>query len=163
MLNLNSFYGTVTSISNFMTGATDDGGGCYTFMSVDNRQGDLVNFVISPTTYFVNNAMVSVGDPVTGYYDGDAPVPMIFPPQYQALIMVKDDPFQTVKVDYFDDQLVSLDGQLKLNLSPRTQPVLRNGQAFTRSITNRTLIVAYRYSTRSIPAQTTPTKVIVWC
>ncbi|WP_192812617.1 hypothetical protein [Paenisporosarcina sp. TG-14] len=35
-----------------------------------------MNFVVSPTTYFVNHVMVAAGDRVTGYYDGSAPVPL---------------------------------------------------------------------------------------
>ncbi len=122
-----------------------------------------VNFVVSPTTYFVDHVMVTVGDRVTGYYDGNAPIPFIFPPQYRALVMVKDNQNQNVKVDYFNEQLVSSDGQLRLNISPFTQILLTNGQSFTRNPANRNLIVIYGPTTRSIPAQTTPYKIIVWC
>ncbi len=118
---------------------------------------------MSPITYFVDHEMVSVGDRVTGYYDGNAAVPLIFPPQYRALIMVKDNPYQNVKVDYFNAQLVSSDGQLRLNISPYTPIVLTNGQAFSRTPANRNLIVIYGPTTKSIPAQTTPYKIIVWC
>ena len=107
--------------------------------------------------------MVFVGDEVTGYYDGDAPVPLIYPPQYHALVMVKEHPYQNVKVDYFDEQLVSRDGKLKLNLSSYTSIVLRNGQVFTRNPANRNLIVIYGPTTRSIPAQTIPFQIVVWC
>lgn len=163
MVNFLSFQGTVTEISDFMIGANGEGEGCYTLMSVDNGAGASVNFVVSPTTYFVNSEMVAVGDRVTGYYDGNAPVPLIYPPQYRALIIVKDNPYQDVKVDYFNSQLESKDGQLKLNLTPYTPIISRNGQPFTRSITNRNLIVIYGPTTRSIPAQTTPYGIIVWC
>lgn len=163
MVHFFSFRGTVTDISDFLIGANGEGEGCYTMFSVDNGEGATVHFVVSPTTYFVDQAMVVVGDRVTGYYDGDAPVPLIYPPQYRALVMVKDNPYQNVKVDYFDSQLVSRDGQLKLNLSPYTPIVLTNGQAFTRNPANRNLIVIYGPSTRSIPAQTTPYRIIVWC
>ncbi|MCZ8538354.1 hypothetical protein M9R32_14250 [Paenisporosarcina quisquiliarum] len=163
MVNFFSFRGTVTEISDFIIGANGEGEGCYTLMSVDNGAGASVNFVVSPSTYFVNQEMVSVGDTITGYYDGDAPVPLIYPPQYRALIVVKDDPYQNIKVDYFNNQLVSRDGQLQLNLSPFTPISLRNGQPFTKSIANRNLIVSYGPTTRSIPAQTTPYWVIVWC
>jgi hypothetical protein len=118
---------------------------------------------VSPTTYFVNHETVSVGDKVTGYYDGNAPAILIFPPQYPALIMVKESTNQNVKVDYFNDQLKSSDGQLKINLSPYTQILLANNQKFTGNPTNRNLIVIYGPTTKSIPAQTTPYKVIVWC
>jgi hypothetical protein len=163
MINFKSFHGTVTMISDFMIGVNGEGEGCYRLISVDNGYGALVNFVVSPTTYFVDHEMVSVGDRVTGYYDGNAVVPLIFPPQYRALIMVKESPHQNVKVDYFNSQLESSDGQLRLNVSPYTQIVLTNGQAFTRNPANRNLIVIYGPTTKSIPAQTTPYKIIVWC
>jgi hypothetical protein len=75
---------------------------------------------VSPATYFVDHVMVAVGDRVTGYYNGNAPVPLLFPPQYRALVMVKDYPNQNVKVDYFNSQLESSDGRLRLNIFPYT-------------------------------------------
>jgi hypothetical protein len=160
MVNFFSFSGNVVAIDDFMA---DNVQGCYQLMSVQNDNGEIVNFVISPTTYFVDQAMVLIGDRVTGYYDGDAPAILIYPPQYQALVVVKESPYQNVKVSYFDSQLVSSDGQLKLNLSPYTAIVLRNGQPFSNYPANRNLIVIYNASTRSIPAQTTPSAIIVWC
>ena len=73
MTNFNSFHGTVTMISDFFTGQNGEGEGCYKLVSVENGLGGIVNFVVSPTTYFVDHVMISVGDIVTGYYDGDAP------------------------------------------------------------------------------------------
>jgi len=163
MINFQAFRGTVTMISDFMIGSNDEEAGCYTLMSVDNGSGNSVNFVISPTTYFVDHAMVAVGDRITGYYDGNAAVPLIYPPQYRALIIVKENPNQHVKVDYFNSQFESSDGQLILNISPYTRIVMTNGQAFTKSPANRNLIVVYGPTTRSIPAQTTPYEIIVWC
>jgi hypothetical protein len=163
MVNFLSFQGTVTMISDFPISPNGEDAGCYKLLSVDNSSGASVNFVVSPTTYFVDQAMVAVGDKVTGYYDGDTPVILIYPPQYRALVMVKESPYQNVKVDYFNSQLESRDGQLKLNLSPYTSIVLTNGQAFTRNPANRNLIVIYGPTTRSIPAQTTPYRIVVWC
>ena len=163
MTNFYSFHGTVTVISDFFTGQNGEGEGCYKLISVDNGLGALVNFVVSPTTYFVDHVMVAVGDRVTGYYDGNAPALLIYPPQYQALVVVKENPNQNVKVDYFNSQLVSSDGQLRLNISPYTKIVLTNGQLFTRNPANRDLIVIYGPTTQSIPAQTTPYRIIVLC
>lgn len=162
-MNLLSFQGSVTEMNEFMTGQNGETEGCFKQMSVEDRQGRIVNFVVSPTTYFVDQAIVNIGDRVTGYYDGDAPVPLIYPPQYRALIIVKERNDQNVKVDYFNNQLVSRDGQLQINLSPYTPIILRNGQPFSRSIGNRNLIVIYGPTTKSIPAQTTPYRIIVWC
>lgn len=161
MINFYSFQGIVTTITDFNTGQSDEG--CYKLISVQNIEGASVNFVVSPATYFVDEEMISKGDLVTGYYDGNAPVPLIYPPQYRALVMVKESPNQNVKVSYFNSQLVSSDGQLKLNLSPYTQSLLTNGQAFTASPANRDLVVVYGAATKSIPAQTTPYRIIVLC
>ncbi|MFF0829271.1 hypothetical protein ACFYU8_20240 [Brevibacillus sp. NPDC003359] len=163
MINFYSFQGTVTMISDFITGQNGEGEGCYKLISVDNALGALVNFVVSPTTYFVDHVMVAIGDRVTGYYDGNAPVPFIYPPQYRALVMVKNSSFQNVKVDYFNSQMVSSDGQLQLTISPYTQIVLTNGQPFTKTPVNRDLIVIYGPATKSIPAQTIPYRIIVFC
>lgn len=163
MINFYSFQGTVTMISDFITGQNGEGEGCYKLISVDNGLGASVNFVVTPTTYFVDHVMVAIGDHVTGYYDGNAPVPFIYPPQYQALVMVKYSSFQNVKVDYFNSHMVSSDGQLQLNISPNTQIVLTNGQPFSRNPVNRDLIVIYGPATKSIPAQTNPYRIIVLC
>jgi hypothetical protein len=163
MTNFYSFHGTVTMISDFFTSQNGEDEGCNKLISVVNGSGALVNFVVSPSTYFVDHVMVAVGDRVTGYYDGNAPALLIYPPQYQALAMVKDSPYQNVKVDYFNSELESSDGQLQLNISPSTQIVLTNGQLFSRTPANRDLIVIYGPSTFSIPAITTPYKIIVLC
>ncbi|MCK1994741.1 hypothetical protein GW626_19230 [Peribacillus muralis] len=162
MVNFKSFHGIVTMVSDFPTGQNGEREGCYKLVSVEDG-GISVNFVVSPRTYFVDQAIVSVGDRVTGYYDGNAPVPLIYPPQYRALIMVKDSPYQNVKVDYFNDRLESGDGQLQLNISPFTLILLQNGQPFSRTPENRNLIVIYGPATKSIPAQTSPYRIIVWC
>lgn len=69
-------------------------------------------------------------------------------------------PGQNVKVDYFNEQLVISDGTLKLNITPFTQITLENGQAFTA---NHNLIIVYGPTTRSIPAITTPYRIIIMC
>ena len=79
MTNFYSFRGTVTMINDFFTNQNSEG--CYKLISVDNGLGALVNFVVSPRTYFVDHVMVSVGDEVTGYCDGNAPALLIYPPQ----------------------------------------------------------------------------------
>ena len=58
MTNFYSFHGTVTMISDFFTGQNGEKEGCYKFISVENGLGAIVNFVVSPTTYFVDHVMV---------------------------------------------------------------------------------------------------------
>ena len=68
-----------------------------------------------------------------------------------------------MKVSFFNSQLLSSDGSLRLNIAPSTQILLENGQLFNRNPANRNLIVVYGATTRSIPAQTTPSQIIVMC
>lgn len=162
MATFNSFSGIITAIDDFWAGSGGKAG-CTKLVSVEDHQGNPVNFIVIPATYFVDHAMVQVGDPVTGFYDANAPTLLIFPPQYQAIVMAKATGYQNVKVAYFNSQLVSSDGTLKLNISPSTQLILENGQYFSGDPANRDLIVIYGATTRSIPAQTTPSKIIAMC
>ncbi|MTI68134.1 MAG: hypothetical protein FH753_16260 [Firmicutes bacterium] len=162
MKSFKSFFGVITMIDHFWRGGVGRVG-CTKLITVENFNRGVVNFVVSPDTYFVNQEIVKVGDTVTGFYDALAPTPLIYPPQLQAIVMSKASQFYNVKVDYFDNDLVSSDNTLKLNISPSTQILLENGQPFIKSPKNRNLVVIYGPTTRSIPAQTTPYKIIVLC
>lgn len=163
MKTFGSFSGTVTMIQDYVASPNEELKGCYKLMSLLQEDGTIVNFVISPTTYFLDNVIVSVGDRVTGFYDLNVPVILIYPPQYQALIIIKDNPYQHVKVDFFNSQLLSSDGQLQLNITNVTPILLQNGQPFTLYPANRNLLVVYSFTTFSIPAQTSPNKIIALC
>src|SRR5699024_12203994 len=101
-----SFSGVITMIHDFGTG-TDQGDGCYKLVAVDNHQGMSVNFVVEPTTYFVDHFMMRIGDRVTGFYDANVTVPLISPPQYLAVVIDADSPLIPVKVDFISDILSS--------------------------------------------------------
>ena len=163
MKNFQPFHGIITMINDFWNDVNGEGAGCNKIMSVDDGYGNTVNFVVTRTTYFVDHVMMAPGNMVTGFYDANAPVPLIFPPQFNALVMARNTPYQNVKVDYFNNQLVSSDNFLKLNIAPSTQLILENGQSFTKDPANRNLIVVYGATTKSIPAQTTPYEIIVMC
>lgn len=162
-MNFKSFTGRVMEINDFSMQQDYSGSGCYKIFMLTDREGSVVNFIIEPGTYFVDHVLVRVGDIVTGFYDANAPTPFIYPPQYRAIVMAKERSGQFVKVDFFDRRLVSSDGSLKLNLNRSTPILLENGQSFTGTPSDRELIVVYSNTTRSIPAQTTPNKVIVLC
>ncbi|WP_017414214.1 hypothetical protein [Clostridium tunisiense] len=163
MVSFKGFSGIIKRISDLRQGQDEETSGCYKLMEVENEDGSIVNFIVAPTTYFVNHEVVAIGDEVTGYYDVNAPVPLIYPPQYRALIMVKNTDEANVKVDYFDEDLISSDGSLKLRISRDTEMLLPNGQPFNRNPAERNLIVIYGPSTKSIPAQTTPYEIVVLC
>lgn len=163
MKNFKSFYGIVTMINDFLIDETGQKEGCYKLMSTRDKYGNIVNFIISPSTYFVEHEIIQIGDMIVGFYDANAPVPLIFPPQFRAIVIARDTPYRNVKVDYFNSELISTDNTLKLNISPYTQILLENGQPFTKNPKSHNLIVTYGPTTRSIPAQTTPYKIIVMC
>jgi hypothetical protein len=163
MISFQPFHGRVTKISDFPVSLNEELSGCYKLMTLVDDDGTVVTFVVSPSTYFVEHAQVNIGDKVTGYYDRNAPTPLIYPPQFRAMIVVKETESKNVKVDFFNHQLVSSDGMLRLNIGEATKIVLPNNQPFTKSVANRNLIVIYDVATKSIPAQTTPKKIIVIC
>ena len=162
MINFFSFSGVVTDIYDLNT-QSGENAGCNMILTVRDDGENVVNFVVSPDTFFLDQAMIHVGDFITGYYNGDAPAVLIYPPQFPALIVVKYQENQNVKVDFFNNRLVSSDGMLRVNIGPDTQILLKNGQTYRGKIANKNWIVVYGSSTKSIPAVTTPEKIIVWC
>ncbi len=68
-----------------------------------------------------------------------------------------------VDVDYYNKSLVNQDMTLQLNLDSRVDITTTNNQRFMGSPANNDLVVVYSSSTRSIPAQTTPSRIVVLC
>lgn len=131
------------------------------FVSVENEEGMPANFIISAGTYIVDNAEIEVGAVITGFFKADAPRIMIYPPQYGVDVVVVEKEGQYVKADLFDEDLVSADRSLKLNVSDDTEVLSEDGEAFEGELADRKLVVIYTTSTKSIPAQTIPQKIIV--
>lgn len=123
----------------------------------------IVNFIVGPATYVLNYVKLRPGMNVTAFYDANLAVPLIYPPQYRAVFIGRRNPGETVYAGYFDENLYSADGTLKLNIDRSTNISTANGQAFECEPGGHTLIVYYSGATRSIPAQTTPRKIIVIC
>ena len=137
--------------------------GCLLFATIEDTDGNTVNFFINPDTYVVDFTTLSVGMMATFWYRNDAPMPLIYPPQYTAAVIAAQTEGQMVYVGYFNNILMSSDQGLKLNLAPSTVVVTQNNQTFQGSPAGHTLVVLYSQTTRSIPPQTTPDKIIVLC
>lgn len=101
---------------------------------------------------------------ITAYYDKNKPMLMIYPPRITPeIIVVNGKNMGQVKVSKFNDQYVSLDNELKLNISDETILLNKQGDKIKKEkLQGKELIVFYDISTRSIPAQTTPKKIIAW-
>ncbi len=112
---------------------------------------------------------VKTGDLLTVYTGAYTPAPMIMPPQYQAEIIIIEDPEAESPVfscaDTFiageDGMLVGLGNTLALNMGEDVEVVDREGQTCEAELENMDLLVFYDVSTKSIPAQTTPLKVVL--
>ena len=161
MLNNNqsyfiSFRGMVREIS-----ILNDNKNYWNYLLVENEDGSVANLITTPETYFAYKVMITVGSVITGYFPANAPVPLIYPPQYLTTVIVPDPLWQNIKVDYFDENLVSMDGTLKLNIENDTSILNQDGTPYVGSLGNQLLVVYYGASTRSIPAITTPSIVVV--
>ncbi|MBQ6695373.1 MAG: hypothetical protein IJN16_01585 [Lachnospiraceae bacterium] len=136
---------------------------CQLRVGVETVESGLTNFIVSPSTYVVNFETLQEGMMATFYHRADVPVPMIYPPQYNAVVVAPQMSEGQVFVGRFNASLISEDMGLQLNMSGDTKVVTTNNQVFKGNIANHDLVVVYRYTTRSIPPQTTPEMVVVLC
>lgn len=113
--------------------------------------------------YVLNLHPFQIGDRATFFYDPNAPMVLIYPPRYTAVAGAYTPHGTSAMLDQFHDDLSTSDRSLKLNLAWNTPITLPNGQPFKGDLSNRLLLVLYSMTTRSIPPQTTPEQVVVFC
>lgn len=130
-------------------------------ISTEEGERSPIWFTVTSTTVFFSDQRPNVGDTVSGFYDLQAPMLMIYPPQYQAVAMAVNPGDTHTFVGHFDEDLVDADNRLMLVIVEETLVQLPDGTPYEGSLKNQVLAVAYGASTRSIPAQTRPEKVIV--
>lgn len=130
-------------------------------VTLEDKNGEIVNFSVSDDTYIDSTAKIEAGAEIVGFYDANKPAIMIYPPQYPAEVIVGYSEKSFVIVDRFDENLLSSDENLKLNLSDTTEIILQNGEKFDGELKGRILVVFHEFATASIPAQTTPSKIVV--
>lgn len=154
-----SNYEPVTGTIMNLSGGNDC---CNQMMSVYTGNG-IVNFMIGPQTRVIDSRQLRRGMQVAAFYDNSLPIPLIFPPQYQAQIVTVLDGNEQVMLASFDRNLLAEDGSLQLNIARSTVVETINGQSVSCQLGNQTLLVYYTMTTRSVPPQTTPRKVVVLC
>lgn len=147
-----------------------------TVLSVEDRENDCctklvrirdkrqeIHLVVSGHTVVIQNIMLRPGMRIAAFYDGNLPVPTIYPPVYQAELVTMLWRNQSVKLGYFDAELLAGDRSLQLNLDRQVKITTVNGQRYECSPGNAELLVYYTYTTMSLPPMTTPQKIIVMC
>ncbi|MFB7159330.1 MULTISPECIES: stalk domain-containing protein [unclassified Lysinibacillus] len=124
-------------------------------------------FVVNDETLVFDNTGKEVklqkGDQVTAYTYANKPMLMIYPPQYNPeVIIVETKEMGTVEVDFFNKELVNTDNTLKLNVGKETELLSLSGKKVkAKDLADQHLLVFYKITTMSIPAQTPPSKVVV--
>ena len=135
---------------------------CSQTMSLRTENG-IVNFMIGPETHVIDNRPLRAGLRVAAFYDASLPVPLIFPPQYQAKLVASLGRQEQIMLNEFDRNLTARDRSLQLNIAGSTNIETLNGQRVNCSLGNQPLLVFYTATTRSIPPQTTPRRIVVLC
>lgn len=142
--------------------------GCGLTLTLNTMDQGIIHMNVDGSTYILNNQRLMIGDVVTCFYSLTAPVPLIYPPTYRAVAIVHTNGNTYATLDEFTQEsccgrLTNSDNTLILNLSNRTTTLLPNGQLFGGTLSGKLLLVIYSTTTRSIPAQTTPETIIVFC
>lgn len=136
---------------------------CTLFFSVEDDNGNIVNFMVLPSTFVAEWKPLAVGQEAVFWHRADAPVPLIYPPRYTAAAAAPVRRDRMYDVSFYDNSLVNAEHTLQLHMDKSVQLRTTNNQYFQGSPANHNLFVSYSDSTRSIPAQTTPNEVVVLC
>ena len=129
------------------------------------QQDNVFNIVVGEETVVVDNTGKRVelkeGMTFTAYVDGNKPMILIYPPQYSPdLVIVQTEEIGFAEVAQFDENFAN--ESLKLNISDETVIENLSGTAVeAKNIVGIDVAVFYKFTTFSIPAQTTPSKIIV--
>lgn len=148
---------------------TEDGNKVFT---MDNENGGL-RFVVSPTTTIVDRETGSVitadklteGMEVAVIYGAMAPMGMSMPPYMgQVTAVVANADKGSISVGHFNDDLLNEKDLLQLNISEDTTILTTLGTKSILSaddVKGKDAVVFYDITTRSIPAQTNPSLVLL--
>ena len=104
------------------------------------------------------------GMAVEVFYNQNTPMTMSLPPQLtpDVIVIQSKEAKGSTFVGQFDEGLVSADHFLQLNIGEDTVITNQKGEKLgQKDIVGKTVLVFYSMSTKSIPAQTTPSKIIV--
>ena len=145
-----------------------------TTTDVNNKddQNNTVNLMITDDTLVYDNlgnkkalSDLTDGSKITVFTGSYEPTPLILPVQYTAnVIIINGDKEGNVNADtYLADEEGYTNAANTLNIAAAddTKIVDKNEKEYKGDLDKNDLIVFYGASTKSIPAQTTPTKIVV--
>ena len=145
-----------------------------TTTDVNNKddQNNTVNLKITDDTLVYDNlgnkkalSDLTDGSKITVFTGSYEPTPLILPVQYTAnIIIINGDKEGNVNADTYladEEGYTNAANTLKIATADDTKIVDKDEKEYKGDINKNDLIVFYDVSTKSIPAQTTPTKVVV--
>ena len=142
-----------------------------TTTDVNNKddQNNTVNLKITDDTLVYDNlgnkkalSDLTDGSKITVFTGSYEPTPLILPVQYTAnVIIINGDQEGNVNIDTYLADEEGYTNALKIATADDTKIVDKDEKEYKGDINKNDLIVFYDVSTKSIPAQTTPTKVVV--
>lgn len=145
-----------------------------TTTDVNNKddQNNTVNLKITDDTLVYDNlgnkkalSDLTDGSKITVFTGSYEPTPLILPVQYTAnVIIINGDKEGNVNADTYladEEGYTNVANTLKIATADDTKIVDKDEKEYKGDLDKNDLIVFYGVSTKSIPAQTTPTKVVV--
>ncbi len=137
-----------------------------TYFTVKNGDQSNILEITKDTLVFDNTGKkvdLKEGDKIAAYTFANKPQKLIYPPQFNPdVVIVETKEAGFVKVDYFFENLTNTYDILKLSIGENTELLNTKGEKVAaKDLTEKNLVVFYTASTKSIPAQATPSKVIV--
>ena len=153
--------GIITNIEYLSNGNTQT---CTLLLTLEGENpSEPFQVQLPANAYVLNLHPFQIGDRATFFYATDAPMVLIYPPRYTAIAGAYTPHGTSAVLDVFHNNMVNADNTLMLNMAWNTPVTLLNGQPFTGNLGDKLLLVLYSMTTRSIPAQTTPEQVVVFC
>jgi hypothetical protein len=137
-----------------------------TYFTVKDGEQTNILEITKDTLVFDNTGKkveLKEGDKIVAYTFANKPQKLIYPPQFNPdVVIVETKEAGFVEVDYFFENLTNTYEMLKLNIGENTELLNTKGEKVSaKDLKEKNLVVFYTVSTKSIPAQTTPSKVIV--
>ena len=150
-----------TGYKSFAGTIVDIGDGAEVIIMLEGADEEKAAFVITDGTYVYDGVELALGEQLVGFFDLSLPAPAIFPPRYIASVISKAGGPETVFVGIFDENLLSSDNALKLNVGEDTVVVDSSGAAFDGDLSGKHLAVTYAISTMSLPPQALALHIVV--
>ena len=142
-------------------------------VTIDNEQGGL-RFAVASNTIIINREdgfymtadQLEEGMAVSVAYDMNSPMGMSMPPFLgNVTAVVANADFSSMVVGHFDENLTDMKNMLQLNIDNETTPIANMQGSRIRlsaeDVKGQDALVFYDFTTRSIPAQTTPSFVLI--